>query len=90
MIEGENRSHVSSPEVLEEVRGIYCPRCGEWSRPGTTVDGAFAHMVREHPRVAALLYEQFMDRAELIKWIHTLFTNRKLIAWALDIPEEMR
>ncbi len=73
----EARALVSSPEVLEELRGIYCPRCGEWGRPGVTVDGAFVHMLTEHPRVAEILITRYLD-------------SHRLIAWALDIPEGLR
>lgn len=68
---------VSSPDVLEEIHGVPCPRCGDTLEPGLTVDGAFVHMLQEHPRVAELLITRFMD-------------SRRLIAWALDIPEKLR
>lgn len=34
-------------------------------------------MLREHPRVAEILITRFMD-------------SRRLIAWALDVPEKLR
>ncbi len=66
----------SSPDVLEEIHGVVCPSCGTCMAPGTTVDGAFVHMLAFHPKRAAKLIARF--------------PSAETVAWALDIPEALR
>lgn len=72
---------VSSPEVTGELPNIYCTRCGDLLEQGITVDGAFIHMLMEHPRAAEVLITRFFTAGHEYK---------DLIAWGLDIPEEFR